>query len=64
MILQNIWTDASKVLWAATKNRAYFGSITILVPRTWNKLSYSNATTETYDKVSNYKKKTMQFFKL
>ena len=54
MILQNIWTDASKVLWAATKNRAYFGDIAILVPKTWKKFSYLDATAETYDKVSNY----------
>ncbi|XP_070559830.1 calcium-activated chloride channel regulator 4A-like [Ptychodera flava] len=48
--LQEMFTDASSLLYQATKQRAYFKDITILIPKTWSD-SYTNvlATTEIFD---------------
>lgn len=37
-MLQEEFTDASKLLFTATKSRAYFRNITIVVPKRWKKL--------------------------
>ncbi|XP_078482674.1 calcium-activated chloride channel regulator 3A-1-like [Ciona intestinalis] len=42
------WIEASAALYAATRKRAYFGNITILVPKSWNG-TYERAFDETYD---------------
>ncbi|XP_039272205.2 calcium-activated chloride channel regulator 1-like [Styela clava] len=36
--IKTTWTEASRDLYVATKNLAYFKEITILLPRTWNKI--------------------------
>ena len=44
------FTAASSYLYTATKNRAYFKDITILVPQTWpDRDAYGDAVTETFD---------------
>jgi len=48
--LQKIWSDASKSLYIATKERTYFREITILVPTTWTSGSYGKAGKVSYDK--------------
>ena len=52
--MQEIWTEASASLFLATHRRAYFKSITILVPSTWSNGTYEQASSETYDTVSQY----------
>ncbi|XP_076808247.1 calcium-activated chloride channel regulator 3A-1-like [Clavelina lepadiformis] len=47
--IKEVWTDASKALYTATKQRAYFDQITILVPKFWNEGTYQPAGKETYD---------------
>ena len=43
------FTAASSYLYTATKNRAYFKDITILVPQTWpHRDQYGDAVTETF----------------
>nr|XP_002127942.1 calcium-activated chloride channel regulator 4-like isoform X1 [Ciona intestinalis] len=41
--IKTLLNEASPILWSATKNRAYFGEVTILVPSTWTG-SYTQAT--------------------
>uniref|UniRef100_H2ZFE2 Calcium-activated chloride channel N-terminal domain-containing protein n=1 Tax=Ciona savignyi TaxID=51511 RepID=H2ZFE2_CIOSA len=41
--IRDVFTDASSVLWESTEHRAYFGTVTILVPLTW-KGNYNLAT--------------------
>jgi len=48
--LQKIFTEASEVLWEATRHRAYFKNITILVPTTWTNGSYNTSGRYSYDK--------------
>jgi hypothetical protein len=43
------FTAASRYLYTATNNRAYFKDITILVPVIWNDFDYATAVTETWD---------------
>nr|XP_002731900.1 PREDICTED: epithelial chloride channel protein-like [Saccoglossus kowalevskii] len=51
--LQVAFTDASDFLFTATKRRAYFKDISILIPTTWShKSEYSNATKESYEKAN------------
>ncbi|KAL3851882.1 hypothetical protein ACJMK2_015581 [Sinanodonta woodiana] len=45
--LKKTLIDASKVLYNATRKRAYFKEITILLPSSWTTISASAATTET-----------------
>nr|XP_039257975.1 calcium-activated chloride channel regulator 1-like [Styela clava] len=44
------WTEASSALFTATKNRAYIGEVTILLPSNWTYSSAELAGNETYDK--------------
>lgn len=60
--LKSLWSEASSVLYKATKKRAYFGEITILVPKHWNTVTYERALGQTYDKV--YVKVTNEGFLL
>ncbi|XP_070559130.1 calcium-activated chloride channel regulator 1-like [Ptychodera flava] len=49
-VIKDIFTDASARLYEATRQRAAFGDITILVPKTWSdNATYGVATTEMYD---------------
>ncbi|XP_071112483.1 calcium-activated chloride channel regulator 3A-1-like [Haliotis cracherodii] len=49
--LQSIFTNASQYLYRVTRQRAYFGDITILVPRSWSdRPQYEPQTKETVDK--------------
>lgn len=42
--------NASSYLYTATRNRAYFKNITILIPSTWqDKAMYQSATSQTFD---------------
>ncbi|XP_060560512.1 calcium-activated chloride channel regulator 1-like [Ruditapes philippinarum] len=42
--IQKIFTDASKLLFTATKNYLYFGKIKVIIPKTWQeKEKYKNA---------------------
>ncbi|XP_076810328.1 calcium-activated chloride channel regulator 1-like [Clavelina lepadiformis] len=47
--IKEVWTNASKALYTATKQRAYFASITILVPKSWSMGTYQSAGKETYN---------------
>ncbi|CAK8682029.1 unnamed protein product [Clavelina lepadiformis] len=47
--IKEVWTNASKALYTATKQKAYFDQITILVPKFWNEGTYQTAGRETYD---------------
>ncbi|XP_070559929.1 calcium-activated chloride channel regulator 1-like [Ptychodera flava] len=48
--LKEMLTDASSLLYQATKQRAYFKDITILIPRTWSdNITNVLATTEIFD---------------
>ncbi|XP_070558064.1 calcium-activated chloride channel regulator 1-like [Ptychodera flava] len=48
--LQEIFTNASRILHRATKKRAFFKDITILLPETWgDSLTSESATSETFD---------------
>ncbi|XP_078697506.1 calcium-activated chloride channel regulator 4-like [Branchiostoma floridae x Branchiostoma belcheri] len=48
--LKTIVTDASEYLHITTRQRAYFGGVSILVPETWqDRPEYESATWETYD---------------
>lgn len=59
--IQQSWTEASKDLFIATGNRAYFKEIKILVPRTWTEKSYDTvAGSENYDQVSELEAYTCQ----
>ena len=51
-LLQNYFTEASKVLFKATKYRAYFRNITILLPSTWNEFSFDPATRESFERAN------------
>ncbi|XP_019622967.1 PREDICTED: calcium-activated chloride channel regulator 4-like [Branchiostoma belcheri] len=46
--IKDAFNRASRALFLATDNRAYFGNITILLPRTWNGTDYPAATDETF----------------
>eukprot|EP00058_Branchiostoma_floridae_P006234 XP_002591722.1 hypothetical protein BRAFLDRAFT_80817 [Branchiostoma floridae] len=47
---ESIVTDASEYLHLTTRQRAYFGGVSILVPETWqDRPEYESATWETYD---------------
>jgi calcium-activated chloride channel regulator 4 len=49
--IRDVFTEASEFLHTATKYRAYFKEITILVPKTWaNRPEYEPLGDETYDK--------------
>ncbi|XP_077986346.1 calcium-activated chloride channel regulator 1-like, partial [Glandiceps talaboti] len=49
-VLQNLYEDASQMLYQATNKRAAYGEITILIPKTWSdNITMERATTETYD---------------
>ncbi|XP_046584370.1 calcium-activated chloride channel regulator 1-like [Haliotis rubra] len=49
--LQSIFTNASKYLYQVTHQRAYFGDVTILVPKSWSdRPQYEPQTKETVDK--------------
>jgi len=48
--LKKIWTEASKSLYIATKKRAYFREITILVPNTWTNDNYESSGQISYEK--------------
>jgi len=48
--LKKIWTEASKSLYIATKERAYFRNITILVPSTWTAGTYQKSGKASYEK--------------
>ena len=52
-LLQETWTKASRDLYSATKGKAYFKEIDILLPRTWDRVEseYTNRSIN-YDKVS------------
>ncbi|KAK3581283.1 hypothetical protein CHS0354_033016 [Potamilus streckersoni] len=45
--LKKTLSEASKVLYTATRKRAYFKEITILLPSSWTTINASAATTET-----------------
>ncbi|XP_078615888.1 calcium-activated chloride channel regulator 4A-like isoform X2 [Branchiostoma floridae x Branchiostoma japonicum] len=48
--IKSIVTDASEYLHITTRQRAYFGGVSILVPETWqDRPEYESATWETYD---------------
>jgi len=49
--IQDLWTKASRDLWKATYNRAYFGEISIIVPNTWAG-NYKGSQKLTYSSVS------------
>ncbi|XP_078621048.1 calcium-activated chloride channel regulator 3A-1-like [Branchiostoma floridae x Branchiostoma japonicum] len=55
-LIQNIltaFTDASEYLYGATKNRAYFKDVTVLIPHTWKDMPvYEDATFETFEKAN------------
>ncbi|XP_066264270.1 calcium-activated chloride channel regulator 1-like [Branchiostoma lanceolatum] len=55
-LVQNIltaFTDASEYLYGATKNRAYFKDVTVLIPHTWKDMPvYEDATFETFEKAN------------
>ncbi|XP_078700756.1 calcium-activated chloride channel regulator 3A-1-like [Branchiostoma floridae x Branchiostoma belcheri] len=55
-LVQNIltaFTDASEYLHRASKNRAYFKDVTVLIPQTWkDKSIYEDATFETFEKAN------------
>ncbi|KAI8511259.1 hypothetical protein Bbelb_103590 [Branchiostoma belcheri] len=46
--IKDAFIRASRALFLATDNRAYFANITILLPRTWNGTDYPAATDETF----------------
>uniref|UniRef100_H2XVX3 VWFA domain-containing protein n=1 Tax=Ciona intestinalis TaxID=7719 RepID=H2XVX3_CIOIN len=48
--IRNMFTRASPTLFTATKKRAYFRNINILVPKTWTSGSYQTAVGLTYRK--------------
>ena len=48
--IKTVMTNASAYMYAATRRRAYFNDITILVPETWSDgASYEAATHEVFD---------------
>jgi len=47
--LKKIWTEASESLYIATKERAYFRDITILVPNTWTAGTYQKSGKASYE---------------
>ena len=47
--IKDLLTKASAELYGATRQRAYFRSVTILVPQTWNLDEAEPAVDETYD---------------
>ena len=47
--IKDLLTKASSELYGATRQRAYFKSVTILVPQTWNLDEAEAAVDETYD---------------
>ena len=45
-----MFTDGSQYLYTATKKRAYFHNVTILIPKTWSsKPEYRQASNESFD---------------
>ncbi|ELU16490.1 hypothetical protein CAPTEDRAFT_137927 [Capitella teleta] len=47
--IETAFTKASQFLYEATRRRAYFGEITVLIPQTWqDKSIYDDARMETY----------------
>ena len=49
-LLQDMFTDGSLYLYNATKKRAYFDTVTILIPKTWSsKPEYRQASNESFD---------------
>ncbi|XP_066283830.1 calcium-activated chloride channel regulator 1-like [Branchiostoma lanceolatum] len=48
--IKDAFTRASSALCQATKNRAYFANITILLPKTWNDTNYPAATDEFFSR--------------
>ncbi|XP_078492119.1 calcium-activated chloride channel regulator family member 3-like [Ciona intestinalis] len=48
--IKNMFTRASPTLFTATKKRAYFRNINILVPKTWTNGSYNEAIGLSYSK--------------
>ena len=51
IFLQELFNDASKALFKATGDRAYFRNVTILAPTSWNIDGAEPATIESFDKV-------------
>ena len=47
--IKDLLTKTSSELYGATRQRAYFKSVTILVPQTWNLDEAEAAVDETYD---------------
>ena len=47
--IKDLMTKASGELYGATRQRAYFKSVTILVPQTWNLEEAEAAVDENYD---------------
>ena len=47
--IKDLLTKASAELYGATRQRAYFKSVTILVPQSWNLDEAESAVDETYD---------------
>lgn len=47
-MVQDLWTKSSETLFEATKRRAYFKNISILLPESWDRGNYSESTGETY----------------
>ncbi|XP_035676245.1 calcium-activated chloride channel regulator 4-like [Branchiostoma floridae] len=50
--IKDAFTSASRALCQATKNRAYFANITILLPKTWNETNYPPATDESFSRAA------------
>eukprot|EP00058_Branchiostoma_floridae_P014524 XP_002600012.1 hypothetical protein BRAFLDRAFT_74129 [Branchiostoma floridae] len=51
--LKEVFTEASEELYSATKNRAFFKEIKILIPKTWSKKEeYLLAGTETFERAN------------
>ena len=61
-LVKEIWTDASRVLFEATRNSAYFRKIKILVPTTWNTTGpYDVAGTESYNQVGDHSASKLKY---
>ena len=46
---QQMFIDGSSYLYTATKQRAFFKNVTILIPQTWSQRNYRQASNESFD---------------
>ena len=47
---QDVFTEASRFMFAATGNRMYFKKIKVVVPKTWSRKKYSNMSVPSLSK--------------